>query len=186
MRSQSSGKGHDRPLRPRPSAMCRGHRTGTRGIHQGRRAPDPGQLRSARCRTRSTRMPCQLYSERQYALPARDQQGLARFRVRQRSARSHPGRSIGSPVWSLTEQRSKYLPTAFLFYGFPMPDGPGGTPGPIPMATPPAPASRTPSCRGSSSWSSGNRSPTGSGTTGRPGRPSILAPSATAGIEPVP
>ncbi len=38
--------------------------------------------------------------------------------------RFDPNQSIDwTPVWSLTEQRHKYLPTAFCYYNYPMPNG---------------------------------------------------------------
>lgn len=65
---------------------------------------------------------CQLYSDRQFA------------RRRQTNAENmgfafvcdplDPAAPIEwSPVWSLTEQRHKYLPTAYLYYGYQLPPG---------------------------------------------------------------
>jgi oxazoline/thiazoline synthase len=119
MRSQSSGKGMT-DTQAKASAMCEAIERYS-GIHQG---DEPRIWASFDQLGADAIAPnaCQLYSERQYAMRHETNKGSHGFAFV--GDPLDPGQPIDwSPVWSLTEQRAKYLPTSYLFYGYLMPKG---------------------------------------------------------------
>jgi ribosomal protein S12 methylthiotransferase accessory factor len=119
MRSQSSGKGMT-DSQAKASAIGEAIERYS-GMYQG----DEPRIRASLLELGDDAIhpnACQLYSDRQFS------------RRGQSNARSHgfafvsdpldPGTPIDwSPVWSLTERRHKYLPTAYLYYSYPLTDG---------------------------------------------------------------
>jgi len=63
---------------------------------------------------------CMLYSDRQYAERERWMARASRFQV---VPLPHPDDAVvdWSPLWSLTQQRTRYLPTNYLYYSYPTP-----------------------------------------------------------------
>lgn len=67
-----------------------------------------------------------------------------------------------SPVWSLTGNRFRSVPTAYCYYGYPWPDPErAASPAPTPTAARPATAPKRPSSRGLWSWWSATAWPCG-------------------------
>lgn len=119
MRSQSSGKGMT-DTQARASAMCEAIERYS-GIYQG----DEPRIRASFAELGGDAIhpnACQLYSERQYAHRHASNKVSSGFAFV--GDPLDPRAQIDwSPVWSLTEQRHKYLPTAYLYYGYPLADG---------------------------------------------------------------
>jgi ribosomal protein S12 methylthiotransferase accessory factor len=119
MRSQSSGKGVTE-TQARASAMCEAIERYS-GIYQG----DEPRLRASFAALGAEAIhpnACLLYSDRQYANRHLTNPGSPGF-----AFVSDPldpqAPTDWSPVWSLTEQRRKYVPTAYLYYGYSLPEG---------------------------------------------------------------
>jgi oxazoline/thiazoline synthase len=119
MRSQSSGKGMT-DTQARASAMCEAIERYS-GIYQG----DEPRVRASFADLGGDAIhpnACLLYSDRQYANRHASNKQSPGFAFV--SDPLDPAAPIDwSPVWSLTEQRHKYLPTAYLYYGYPLTEG---------------------------------------------------------------
>lgn len=119
MRSQSSGKGKT-DTQARASAMCEAIERYS-GIYQG----DEPRLRASFDELGADAIhpnACLLYSDRQYENRHRVNPGSSGFAFV--SDPLDPRAPIDwSPVWSLTEQRRKFVPTAYLYYGYPLEKG---------------------------------------------------------------
>jgi ribosomal protein S12 methylthiotransferase accessory factor len=119
MRSQSSGKGMT-DVQARASAMGEAIERHC-GMYQG----DEPKIKASFDQLGADAIApnaCQLYSDRQYRRRAETNKGSHSFAFV--GDPLDPGQALDwSPVWSLTAQRSKYLPTAYLFYGYPLAEG---------------------------------------------------------------
>jgi oxazoline/thiazoline synthase len=119
MRSQSSGKGMT-DIQARASAMGEAIERYS-GIYQG----DEPRVRASFDELGADAIApnaCQLYSDRQYARRRETNKGAHGFAFV--GDPLDPRQPVDwSPVWSMTEQRPKYLPSAYLFYGYPLNDG---------------------------------------------------------------
>lgn len=118
LRSHSAGKGRT-DAQARTSALCEALER-LSGVHTGdepRIVETLGGLGDAAVDPRTYL----LFSERQYAERDKWLASGSRFQVVPRPF--DPGRPLEwSPLWSLTEDRVRYLPTACLYYGYPYVD----------------------------------------------------------------
>ena len=116
-RSKSSGKGVS-DVQAKASGLCEaierysGHFQG----HETRRRARLSELGDDAIDPHS----CQLYSARQY--DERDRWNARRSRFNRVPLPFDPAAEIDwTPAWSLTQQRIRYLPTGFCYYGYPHP-----------------------------------------------------------------
>ena len=119
LRMHSAGKGRT-DAQARTSALCEGLERAS-GVYTGTEVTMRGTLAGIGDEAIDPRT-CMLFSETQYR--ERDQ-WLARgngFQVV--PSQFDPDQSLEwSPVWSLTQARTRYLPTSYLYYGYPRDEG---------------------------------------------------------------
>lgn len=115
LRTYSAGKGRT-DSQARTSALCEALERAS-GVYSGDEVTLRGSLDELGDEALDPRT-CMLFSERQYR---EREQWLARgngFQIVPRPFDS--GMSLDwSPVWSLTQARARYLPTSYLYYGYP-------------------------------------------------------------------
>jgi ribosomal protein S12 methylthiotransferase accessory factor len=117
LRTMNSGKGTS-DVQARASALCEGLERYS-GIFRG----DEPRRRTRLAELGDAAVPlndCLLFSERQYR--ERDTRNAGGSRFTFIPVPFHPeAETDWSPVWSLTRQQIRYLPTAFCYYDYPQP-----------------------------------------------------------------
>ncbi len=119
LRNMSSGKGAS-DIQARASGLCEGLERYS-GVYRG----DEHRRRSSARRLGASAVSlesCLLFSERQYR--ERDASNARKSHYNFVPVPLDPDREIEwTPVWSLTRNEPRYLPTAFCYFNAPLPDG---------------------------------------------------------------